>query len=413
MNTMDKAREGRSLFACLLWAVLLTGCGSKDPPPFPVWSVQQSSPAARPLPQNGFVHYVRAAKAAESVKPKYLVKTSFTPDPRRVVLKAISKALDDAAAGAKRPCQFLFAPSPPFEPPPYQRGWRLLGRGLVWRIEDNCEAGDYDKAVFYLIVATKFGFDLCGGGATDASLGLAIADDARKAIAPYFGRLQNAHLAKLADGLTYALKSKPPLETTIANEERNMMAAVQFVQDCYRLNNTKVLQDNLGVWIKPTVKYLDDMRKADREKRPAYFQGLADDAKAEVAYCRKQASLFVAFRQGPEKRDSGPWWRFSHAFFRTLRPLIKMNDTSLARTRLLIIQATLQQRLRRGEAAPPNLEGFSKAVSTDPFTGKPFIYRAEGSDYDVYSVGENLIDDGGETDDAFLLPDLRTEIQLR
>lgn len=410
---MDKAREGRRPWLLAFWAVLLAGCGSQEPPAFPVWSVQQASPVARPDAQNGFSHYVRAALAAESVNPKYLTKTFFTPDPRKEALKAINRAIADVVAGAKKPCQFQFVPTPPFTPPPYQRGWRLLGRGLAWRIEDACEAGDYDKAIFYLTVATKFGFDLCGGGATDASLGLSIADDARKAFAPYFGKLQNAQLAKLADGLTYALKNKPPLEVAIANEERNMMAAVQFVQDCYRLHQTSVLLDKLGPWARPAVKYLEDMRRDDREKRPAYFKGLAEDAKQEIAYCLKQASLFAAFRTEPEKREQGPWWRFSQAFFLTLRPLLAMNDVTVARTRLLIIQATLQQRPRLGKPAPPSLDGFKRLISTDPFTGKPFIYRADGPDFDVYSVGANFIDDGGETDDACLAPDLRTEIRLR
>jgi len=410
---MDKAKEGRKPFLLLFWAVLLTGCGSQEPPPFPVWSVQQASPLPQPDKQNGFDRYVRAAKDAESVNPKYLTKTFFTPDPRENALKAISNALNDVVAGAKKPCQFEFVPTPPFTPPPYQKGWRLLGRGLAWRIEDACEAGDYDKAIFYLTVATKFGFDLCGGGATDASLGLAIADDARKAFAPYFSKLQNAQLAKLAAGLTYALKNKPSLETTIANEERNMMAAVQFVQDCYRLNQTDILQEKLGSWVKPAVKYLDSLRRNDREQRPGYFKGLADDAKEEVAYCLQQARLFASQRKEPPSKAQGPWWRFSLAFFRTLRPLIAMTDVTVARTRLLIIQATLQQRPRQGKAAPSSLDGFKKSISTDPFTGKPFIYRADGSDFDVYSVGANFIDDGGETDDVFLSPDLRTEIQLR
>lgn len=410
---MDNATDGRKPYLIAFWAVLLTGCGGKEPPAYPVWSVQQTSPVTQLGSQNGFGKYVRAAEAAETVQPKYLNKTFFTPEPRQVVSKAISKALDDVVAGAKKHCQFEFVPTPPFDPPSHQKGWRLLGRGLVWKIEDACEAGDFDKAIIYLTVATKFGFDLCGGGATDASLGLAIADDARKAFVPYIGRLQNAQLAKLAAGLTYALKNKPSLEITIANEERNMMAAVQYVQESYRLNKTNELQKNLGIWVKPAVKYLEEMRPKDREKRPAYFEGLAKDAKDEIAYCTKQAKLFGSFRQEPDDKEQKPWWRFSYAFFRTIRPLIDMTDVTVARTRLLIIQATLQQRPRLGKAAPATLDGFKKLISTDPFTGKPFIYHADGSDFDVYSVGSNFTDDGGETDDAFLTPDLRTEIQLR
>lgn len=410
---MDNAREGRKPYLFAFWAILLSGCRGSEPPAYPVWSVQQSSPVSQPGSHNGFALYVQAAQSAETVDQRYLTKTSFTPDPRRLALKSIEKALDSVVSGAKKQCQFEFVPTPPFQAPPFQKGWRLLGRGLVWKIEDACEAGDYDKAIRYLTVATKFGFDLCGGGATDASLGLAIADDARKAFVPYMGKLQNAQLIKLANGLSYALKNKPPMETTIANEERNMMAAIQYIQECYRSQKTDELLQNLGIWVKPATKYLEEMRRKDREKRPAYFNGLAEDAKGEIALCTKLSAEPAELRKLPKNDNKEPWWRFNVAFFRTLRPLLDMNDITLARTRLFILQATLQPYARVGKAVPQKLEKVSQLAFVDPFTGRPFVYRAEGSDFDVYSVGSNFSDDGGETDDAYLAPDLRTEIQLR
>lgn len=32
----------------------------------------------------------------------------------------------------------------------------------------------------------------------------------------------------------------------------------------------------------------------------------------------------------------------------------------------------------------------------DPFSGKPFAYRREGSGFCLYSIGPNLKDDGGK-----------------
>jgi len=40
--------------------------------------------------------------------------------------------------------------------------------------------------------------------------------------------------------------------------------------------------------------------------------------------------------------------------------------------------------------------GYLPEVSLDPFSGKPFIYRSTGKSYIAYSVGLNLIDDGGQ-----------------
>ena len=35
------------------------------------------------------------------------------------------------------------------------------------------------------------------------------------------------------------------------------------------------------------------------------------------------------------------------------------------------------------------------ALPLDPFTGKDYLYRKENGGFVVYSVGENLVDDGG------------------
>ena len=49
--------------------------------------------------------------------------------------------------------------------------------------------------------------------------------------------------------------------------------------------------------------------------------------------------------------------------------------------------------------------GILKELPLDPFTGKSFIYRREGKGFVVYSVGEDLKDDGGVEERA-LKPDI-------
>ena len=39
--------------------------------------------------------------------------------------------------------------------------------------------------------------------------------------------------------------------------------------------------------------------------------------------------------------------------------------------------------------------GFIDEVPIDPYSGEPFVYRAADGDFILYSVGENMIDDGG------------------
>jgi hypothetical protein len=45
-----------------------------------------------------------------------------------------------------------------------------------------------------------------------------------------------------------------------------------------------------------------------------------------------------------------------------------------------------------GQLIPKNLQ----RVPADPFTGRPMIYRLQGANWLLYSVGEDGVDDGGD-----------------
>ena len=81
----------------------------------------------------------------------------------------------------------------------------------------------------------------------------------------------------------------------------------------------------------------------------------------------------------------------------------------LARTRLLAIEAEVLHQIKAAGRAPASLAALPTALTVDPFTGLPFVYRANGAVYSVYSVGDDQRDDGGETDEGFLRPDLTLE----
>ena len=55
--------------------------------------------------------------------------------------------------------------------------------------------------------------------------------------------------------------------------------------------------------------------------------------------------------------------------------------------------------------APPNLDAvagmLSGEVPVDPLSGAPFVYRPVGEDFTLYSVGRNLVDDGGVHHELF------------
>jgi hypothetical protein len=55
----------------------------------------------------------------------------------------------------------------------------------------------------------------------------------------------------------------------------------------------------------------------------------------------------------------------------------------------------------RNGSYPENLEALIPAILNeipiDPFTGKPLVYRREGTGFIVYSLGSNQKDDGGRS----------------
>lgn len=399
----------RRLVATLGLGFVLAGCGSKVAPPYPVWA---SPPPRSDIRGTGtmFDCYASAALKVQADASQYTTRVFFTPDRKKAAIEKVEPALAMVIQGTKLPSEFKFSAQPPFEANPYQPGWQLLGKVLVWRIEDAVEQNDGAKAVSLTLTATQFGFDLCGGGATDASLGLSIVDEARRAIAPALERFQSSDLLALAAGIEAAMKRRPPIVTTIRNERENMMMAVQTVQDAYRDQTLNSLVKELGPDVQSAVDYLDGLRPKDAKSRPAYFEGFVAEAESEVRNTESAAQQPTAKRQKPDKRtEERPWRKFAKQFFRTLMPLLALNDATTARTRLLVLEARALAQVKRANLAPKDLSFMSSDVATDPYTGDPFVYRADGDEFRVYSVGSDFRDDGGDTDESFTSPDLKLE----
>jgi hypothetical protein len=407
---MRKPRTGHLVFAVAV-SLSALGCHGRDTAPYPTWAPTPTPYAPQAQSGNAFDGYALAALSVEATGGKHLTRVSFYPDQKKAAMAVCEPAIAQIARASQLPCDFRFVPRTPFSAAPYQQGWRLIGRSLRWKIEGKASARDFDGAITYALLATRFGFDLTGGGATDASLGYVIADDARTAIAPWLTKMGAAQLERLSKGVSEALARKPGVRRAIEHESENIRLAVQTLQDAFQKDDFKAISENLGPDSREAINYLQGLRDKD-DKRVAFFNGFAAEGDAEIKYLTQSAGLPAAKRPKEPKFEESverPWKRFAHHFFMTGRPLLEMDDRSLARTRLLVLNADLVRIGKVVKSYPRDLRSFPVEIKTDPYSGDPFLYRQDGAQYEIYSVGANLRDDAGDTDETFTTPDLKLE----
>lgn len=412
------AKDGRrfsvSVFrsACLAAAFLIGGCGAGSAPMMPTWAPREQSYVPTVGSSNAYDAYALIARnVEESVPDKLLNRVYFDPPLRNEALSRVSRPLTALVASTKKSCEFRYTATPMFAPAPYQRGWRLLGRCLTWNIEKACALGAYDQAIATTVAATKFGFDLTGGAATDASLGFEIADEARKAVAPYLAKFGAGQLAVLGAGLERALASRPPLHHAIEHEHGRMLQGVQYVQDAFANERFGELLDRMREDVRDGVSFLRDLRSRDR-KRAAYFEGFAAEADEQTRWLKVVAQVPAVRRAtepGPKLAKVRPWKSFAKQFFTAAERLLPIEDATVARTRLAILTCEMLRQVKSAQSAPKDLSGFPKELTIDPYTGRPFAYRASGPIFEVYSLGADGIDDAGDTDENFTAPDLCLE----
>ncbi|MBS1723365.1 MAG: hypothetical protein JSS66_10475 [Armatimonadetes bacterium] len=396
-----------SPITALLVLALSAGCSKGPPAPYPV--LAEPDPAYRPPngSTNAFDKYVALAQRALDKCPDEAERVTFSDAMAKQTLAKIGALLPTLAASTRFPCDYHYAVTDPFAPEAPTKGWRLLGRGLSWKIEDAIQHADWPAVVDWTLVATKFGLDLLQGDAQTASLGLAVCDDARKAIAPALEKIPAGQLLRLEQGLRTRLSKFPGLKAMVRNEGHRMLLGAQFVQDCRRDAKYEDLQSALGKDSRPAVTYLRDLSE---KERPSFFECFVQELKdfaghweAEVDKPRPERAVW---KPATENR---PWKRFAKAFSGGLEPVLLACDTTLAKTRILALTARAEAGTRVSGAAPQGIQGLPESMTLDPFSGKSLFYFATGPDYRVYSVGLDGVDNGGNSDEAGETPDVVLE----
>ncbi|HRI42850.1 MAG TPA: hypothetical protein PLV39_01690 [Fimbriimonadaceae bacterium] len=399
---------GRYALSLILAGLGIFGCKPLPPPSYSSWYASIAKPA--PRADSAYQVYVDAAVAAERLPKDDLNRVSFTPGQRRRITKALAKVIEPVVREARR-CEMPLRIFRPTEAPAYQRGWRLIGRALAWRVEDELAQGELEEAIRTGLAAFRFGFALGGGSASDAALGYQIVDDVRAALAPALLTLSPVDLTRLINGMSGMLRHRPSLESLLESERGAMRAAVQFVQDAYRAEDFDALELQLGPDAREPIRYLKDLRRRDGADRVRYFEGFAAEIDLEIKLLAERAKR-PAEARGPwpaPSSEARPWKRLARHFFRTGRPLIDMDDRVTARTRLFVLNALVLRSIKETGAAPKSLSVFPADLTRDPYTGRPFRYAAAKAEYRLYSIGGDLRDDGGETDELGLSPDMTVD----
>ena len=400
----------------ILLALLGIGCHGKVDVPYPTYAPAPTPYVPNAGSGNAFDAYVLAAGEAETAVAGFKIaplgRSFFTPTQRTDLLKALAPALRRIES-ARGSCDFRYVPARPGAPLPGRAAWRLLGHALRWRIDDALLKGDPAAAIASTAVAMRFGNDLCGGGPADRTLGVEIAEDARQALLPALATLDSAGLRSLADAVKAGLSRRPPLTKTLEGAEADMALALQTFMESYRSGEYGPFRTALGRDFRDLESPMAEMKKKDGPARAAFFDGLDEDRRnlslawrtAAALPASNRAKLLAVKLKNPRERKV-----FARHFFLVGKPLLEIEDRSVARLRLLVLEAELRRLVRLTRRAPTSLAAVKPPWAIDPYDGRTFGYQPDGAEYRVYSVGTNLKDDLGDTDAAGLEPDIRTVV---
>lgn len=396
------------MLAWMLVAGTMAGCHRGAPPPGVRYSRELPAFSAEANSGNAFAGYVLAAAVAQQVPAKFLDRDNPTPSERRKVLQQLAPAMAQFAAASKKPCEIPLRKVEPFRARPEELGLNVLRRAFVWRIDSACRERNFDAAIADCLVLTRFGMDMTGDDALGATQGYTAINDARKAILPYLDMMGGSQLRALSAGIEAAEQREPKASQCIAAEKESALASLDQLQDWARAKNTDQLTENLGSIAHDVAPILIKLR-FDRTEGNEFFATIAADLNEECKGAEARFGQPTAEREKWPDNPKKQWMTVARLISRNLRPLLELRDLTQARTRMLAVHCKALAAIKLEKSAPISLNAVKVAQAIDPYTGKPLKYLGAGTEFRVYSVGEDLRDDGGKSDRGGTTPDLVLE----
>lgn len=381
--------------------VAVSGCSRDAPPPFPDHLGEYLTEA----PNSGFSLLLEVSRAAEEDASSLISRINWTPDKKQAAIKAAERAISIFDRINTDEFEFVYSPVSPLTPPAERRGWRFVGRVLVWRIEESLRTRNYDAAIADFDRVVRFGTVLSGGDAIDANLGFVTIREAREKLWLAFPMLSAEQLRKVHRSVVHALSNAPAPQVTLRHERAAMLKAVQSVQEAFLSNDLKPFRDALGETISPAIEYLESLKKKTTNEQVGYFERFAREANEIAQAALREAAISPhLWRESEEPKGERPWFRFANHYFRNSRLFLKDWAEHQAWMRLMAVDSALLARVKDRANLPADLSGIQDWLRTDPFSGTDFAYVPQGVDYRLYGVGEDRKNDFGAGKDDMVPP---------
>lgn len=356
---------------------------------------QPKIPPLPPLPNpNAFNDYVAAGqmlKANGGTKAMYITNAkgmSVTSLPgEQAVVRKNQAVLARMRQGFGKACRVpttrsfndLF---------PYLAEARDLARLLSAEADVKAARGDYAGAFDAGLDTIQMGQDLARGGTLIHGLvTIAMEAIAHAAILKHVDKLSAADCDRLATRLESVLKTQVTFPQILQEESYFSLTSLSKLKGN---EAASLINPNEGLGGEETPRW-------QKTVGGVYWHYMRDRTLHELEdyYGALQAEMQKPYAERkPVPEPKSPIAAMIAPVFSQANT--KFDETDMRNRLLVILLKVRSYRLKQGQLpASLNVVGSDPAVTTDPFSAKPFVYKPQGGDYLLYSVGPNLKDDGG------------------
>jgi len=316
-----------------------------------------------------------------------------------------SEALSQLELGTKKPYYWLQKSSPDGTAMEIQlpelHEFRELGRAITWRAKLTAAEGNIDKAVADIITCYRFGLHV-----TDAPflveqlVGISIR---ALALGNTFKILDRTEMGQASmKSLQRQIEQLSTDESYIPDMRAEKVSMLDIIQRTFTddgKGDGQIHTESLKPMLTMQSRQTQSLEKLQRrqtteevEKLYEYFDFIAQ--KTPWQWKNEQIN--------PEKEIEKIME--GNAFVQIFCPAFVRVALIFARLRaetdaLITTLALLRYKSAKGQL-PENLDelvsaGYLEALPTDPFSGRPFVYKRLGDDFMLYSFGQDCDDDSG------------------